>query len=248
MDALGIKVAFVTSERLYDDQRRDIEEVFACGVANGYGGRDAGFIAHACPAGSLHLTAEDLIVEVVDAEGQNAPAGTAGEIVVTHLATRDFPFVRYRTGDVGRLSDALCRCRRGLPVLAEVQGRTTDFVVAQNGTIMHGLALIYVIRDLNGVERFKIIQESLDTTRILIVCGNDFRHALIPMIQENIKRRLGPDVDVIVELVDSIAADPSGKFRYVVSHVDLTSSTRAPWGDFHAGTDLRNRSIASSLG
>ena len=45
MNDLGVKVAFVTSERLYDDQRADIADVFGCRVANGYGGRDAGFIA-----------------------------------------------------------------------------------------------------------------------------------------------------------------------------------------------------------
>jgi phenylacetate-CoA ligase len=46
LDGLGVKVAFVTSERLYDDQRAVIEQTFGCPVANGYGGRDAGFIAH----------------------------------------------------------------------------------------------------------------------------------------------------------------------------------------------------------
>ena len=59
------------------------------------------------------------------------------EIVVTHLATGDFPFIRYRTGDVGVLSDRDCACGRGLPVLGEIQGRTTDFVVARDGTVMH---------------------------------------------------------------------------------------------------------------
>ncbi|WP_294250313.1 hypothetical protein [Propionivibrio sp.] len=49
MSDLGIRVAFVTSERLYDHQRDDITRVFGCPVANGYGGRDAGFIAHQCP-------------------------------------------------------------------------------------------------------------------------------------------------------------------------------------------------------
>jgi phenylacetate-CoA ligase len=46
LDDLGIRVAFVTSERLYPYQREAIERVFGCPVANGYGGRDAGFIAH----------------------------------------------------------------------------------------------------------------------------------------------------------------------------------------------------------
>jgi phenylacetate-CoA ligase len=49
------KGSFVTSERLYDHQREVISRI-ACPVANGYGGRDAGFIAHACPSGSMHIT------------------------------------------------------------------------------------------------------------------------------------------------------------------------------------------------
>src|SRR5262249_31655440 len=151
----GIKVAFVTAERLYDHQRRQIERTFACRVANGYGGRDAGFVAHECPAGGMHLSAEDIIVEIAGPNGEVLGAGEAGEIVVTHLATRDFPFVRYRTGDIGVLDDRPCQCGRGLPLLREVQGRSTDFVVASDGTPMHGLALIYVLRELTGIESFR---------------------------------------------------------------------------------------------
>jgi phenylacetate-CoA ligase len=62
VDDLGIKVIFVTSESLYDYQRKSIESVFAAPVANGYGGRDAGFIAHECPHRAMHITAEDIIV------------------------------------------------------------------------------------------------------------------------------------------------------------------------------------------
>ena len=169
LNHLEIKVAFVTSERLYDYQREKIETVFNCPVANGYGGRDAGFIAHQCPSGNMHITAEDIIVEIIDEQGNVLPIGESGEMVVTHLATRDFPFIRYRTGDIGRLTDEICSCGRGLPLLKEIQGRTTDFVIAQDGTVLHGLALIYVLRDIEGIESFKIVQESLDKTKIQIV-------------------------------------------------------------------------------
>ena len=125
MNDLGIKVAFVTSERLYDDQRTTLSQVFGCKVANGYGGRDAGFIAHECPAGGMHLTADDIVVEIVNEEGQVQPAGVAGEIVVTHLSTNDFPFIRYRTGDIGVLGSTPCSCGRGLPLLQDIQGRST---------------------------------------------------------------------------------------------------------------------------
>lgn len=219
MDDLGVKVAFVTSERLYDEQRLLIEETFGCPVANGYGGRDAGFIAHACPEGRLHITAEDIIVEVIGTDGHPVVSGEAGEIVVTHLATRDFPFIRYRTGDVGALDTDECPCGRGLPVLKDVQGRTTDFVVSQDGTVMHGLALIYILRDIQGIENFKIIQESIDRTRIQLVRNLEFDSSEISNIEQGIKSRLGAKVKVDVELVQEIPSEKSGKFRYVQSRV-----------------------------
>jgi phenylacetate-CoA ligase len=223
MDGLGIRVVFVTSEKLYDAQRAIIGEVFGCPVANGYGARDAGFIAHECPSGSMHISAEDLIVETVRPDGTQAAMGEAGEIVVTHMATGDFPFVRYRTGDMGVLDDEPCACGRGLPVLKEVQGRATDFVVARNGTVMHGLALIYTVRDLPGVERFKIEQLSMDQTIVKVVAGPDFGVAEEARIIRDFKSRLGETVDIRVDRVSNISNERSGKFRYVISHVKAFS-------------------------
>lgn len=221
MSRLGIKVAFVTSERLYEEQRNVISRIFGCPVANGYGGRDAGFIAHECPAGGMHLTAEDIIVEIVDRDGHVLAPGQVGEIVITHLATSDFPFIRYRTGDMGALSTTLCACGRGLPILEEIQGRTTDFVVAADGTVMHGLALIYPIRDLPGVAAFKVIQHSLNHTEVQIVANGDYSPAVANSIQSGIQARLGKNVTVDVQKVEAIQPERSGKFRYIVSHVPL---------------------------
>lgn len=220
LDDLGIRVAFVTSEMLYPEQRESISSAFGCPVANGYGARDAGFIAHECPSGRLHLSAEDLVVETLRSDGRPAAQGEPGEIVVTHLATGDFPLVRYRTGDVGVLSHEACPCGRGLPVLQEVQGRTTDFVVAANGTVMHGLALIYTLRDLPGIDQFRIEQLSLDQTVVQIVPGHGYDGtAARQRILWDFRARLGDHVEVRVEEVHQIPLEASGKHRYVVSHV-----------------------------
>ena len=224
LDNLGVKVAFVTSERLYDHQREAIERVFACSVANGYGGRDAGFIAHECPRGNLHVTAEDIILEIVDQNDNVLPKGEVGEIVVTHLATKDFPFIRYKTGDVGRLSEDQCDCGRGLPILAEIQGRTSDFVVASDGTIMHGLALIYVLREVSGIKSFKVVQENLKLTNIYIVSEDGFDRNCTTAIIDGFKNRLGDDVVINIEYVNEIEREKSGKFRYIVSKVDVSQA------------------------
>lgn len=227
MRDLGVKVAFVTAERLYDDQREDIASIFGCDVANGYGGRDAGFVAHECPSGGMHLSAEDIIVELVDEQGSPVPPGNPGEVVVTHLATRGFPFVRYRTGDIAIFDDRPCACGRSLPLLREIQGRATDFVVAQDGTTMHGLALIYVLRDLPGIAAFKIVQETMDSTRVLLQPAPDFDPKCVDVIQRGLRARLGAGVRVVVDLLPELPPDHSGKFRYVVSNLSGRHHTTA---------------------
>ena len=218
VDDLGIRVAFVTSEMLYDHQRELIGTVFGCKVANGYGGRDAGFIAHECPRGGMHISAEDLIVEIIGPAGEPVADGQLGEIVVTHLATRDFPFIRYCTGDMGRLAQRDCACGRTLPLLEEIQGRSTDFVVAADGTVMHGLALIYILRDLPQIASFKIVQESRQRVLVKVVADTGLSVALEARIQDAFRARLGAAVEVAIERVDIIEPERSGKFRYVVSH------------------------------
>ncbi len=219
VDNLGIKVVFVTSERLYPHQREAIEAAFGAPVANGYGGRDAGFIAHQCPEGALHITAEDIVVEIVSEDGEVLPPQEKGEIVITHLSTGDFPFVRYRTGDVGSLSRDRCTCGRGLPVLAEIEGRSTDFVKAADGTVLHGLALIYVLREIPEVEEFKIVQESLTRITVQLVTSSSDTVQLENTVTEQFRRRLGDSLFVNFVYVSKIEREASGKFRYVVSQL-----------------------------
>jgi len=219
MDDLGVKVVFVTSERLYEHQHALIENAFGAPVANGYGGRDAGFIAHQCPDGGMHITAEDIVVEIVDETGAVVPTGDRGEIVITHMRMGDFPFVRYRTGDMGSLSGEICSCGRGLPLMGEIEGRTTDFIRSADGTVIHGLAFIYVLREIPQIEEFKIIQESMDRITVQLVTGASDRRGIEEEVTRQFRLRLGNTLVVNFEYVGKIGREASGKFRYVVSHV-----------------------------
>ena len=220
LDNLGIKVAFCTAERMYPHQADVLQRVFGCPVANGYGGRDAGFIAHACPQGGAHITAEDIIVEIVDEQGQPLPHGEAGEVVITHLYSTGFPFVRYRNGDVAVLDDRQCPCGRGLPLLKEVRGRTNDVLLAENGAVVHDVAIAMVLRDMPGVNGFKVIQETLQHCRLQLVTDSRYRaETAEAMLRETFRTRLGQGVRLDISYVAAIEAEKSGKYRYVVSKV-----------------------------
>lgn len=214
---VGIRVVFATGETLYPDQREVIEEVYGAPVANGYGARDAGFIAHQCPAGSLHVCAEHVVVELVGADGSPVLPGQIGEVVVTHLATGEFPFVRYRTGDMAVLGTRPCPCGRGLPVLESVLGRSTDFIRTRSGNSMHALALIYEVRDRPGVLAFKFVQAEDLSIELQLVAGPEFGVAEERDVIARLGRRVGQDTPVSVVRVEAIPPERSGKHRYVVS-------------------------------
>ncbi len=215
---LNVRVVFVTADMLYDHHRKIIEEYFKCPVANGYGSRDGGFIAHECPEGSMHLT-ENIYVEILNND-REVNYGEIGEVVITHLDNYAMPFIRYRTGDWATLSKKSCVCGRKLEIMESIEGRTTDFITTSKGKVMHALSLIYILRDVEGIEAFKIIQKRLDHIEIEIVKNRRFSSKNERRIKEKIMQIMeDKDVRINFKYLNHIKMEPSGKHRYVVSEV-----------------------------
>ncbi len=222
----SLKAVFTTGEPLYPHQRALLQEVFGVPAASEFGSRDVGFTAHESPAGQMLLMSESILLEVLDGEGRPVKPGELGEAVMTGLCSEAQPFIRYRTGDILRYSEESCRQGRGLHVLEEVSGRTTDFVTRSDGTIMHALAVIYVLRATPGVAQFKFIQHAVDEVEVLVVPGPEWDQARRIQVVKGLRARLGERVKVEIRLVEDIPAEASGKHRYVVSHVPLPVSLR----------------------
>ncbi len=219
IDLTALRAVFVTGEVCHPHQRETIAAYFGAPVANGYGSREAGFIAHECPEGSMHITSENVIVEVLDEQGGVLPVGETGEIVVTHLDAYAMPMIRYRTGDVGRLKHGRCACGRGLGLMDIVLGRTTDFLYLPDGTVKHALSIIYPLREMPGVRQFHVVQDERYAVTVEIVADDDCGSLSEENVTEHVRRAIGNEVDLRVRFVDFIASTASGKYRYVESRV-----------------------------
>jgi phenylacetate-CoA ligase len=221
-----LRVVCTTGEPLYPHQRELIARVFRAAVANEFGSRDIGFTAHEAPGGQMLLMSESHIVEVLDEAGQPVAPGEPGEAVITGLTSEAQPFIRYRTGDVLRLSNEPAAGGQGLHVIAEVTGRQTDFVVAADGRVMHALAVIYVLRAVPGIAQFKCIQDALDRMEVQIVPDSRWNDTARYAVEAGLRARLGEALNVDVRMLDEIPPEASGKHRYVVSHVQLTGALK----------------------
>jgi len=218
---VGLKLAITTAETLLPQDEAVIRRIFACPVANEYGCRDGALIAHASPDGQMRLMHDAVHVEVLGSNLDPVAPGEEGEVVLTNFHAVSFPLIRYRIGDLITLRADADPTGNPHPVVAAVKGRTTDLLFHQDGSRVHALAVIYPLREMPGVDRFRCTQTSLSHVRVELIPGVSFDGQSGPAsITDGVRRVLGADMKVDVALVEELEPLPSGKHRYVVCDVD----------------------------
>lgn len=208
-----------SAETLWPQQREVIEEAFGTKVFDRYGSREVGQIASECEMhDGLHISADRLLLEIIDDEGQPCPPGAAGRIVVTDLDNYGMPLIRYEIGDHGVLADRKsCSCGRGLPLLQKVVGRTMDIVRTPDGRKLGGTFWTLLLKARPGLKQIQVVQEQLDGVIINFVRDDGFDVAVLDYFVEKIREYCGSDFEVKFVERESIALTKSGKQRLVVS-------------------------------
>jgi putative adenylate-forming enzyme len=143
-----------------------IERAFGCPVMNEYGASEALSIGYGCDEGWLHVNADWVVLEAVDSNFQPTRPGEASHTaLLTNLANRVQPIVRYDLGDSITAKDGPCACGNPLPAI-KVEGRRDDIVslVAPDGRVVRllPLALSTVVEEEAGLHRFQILQTAAD--------------------------------------------------------------------------------------
>ncbi len=211
-----------TAMVLHGWERRRIEEVFSCPVTNRYGCEEVSLIACECERhDGLHVNADGVYLEVLRPDGSPAGPGESGAVVVTDLANRAMPVVRYRVGDVAALSDRVCPCGRGLPLIERLEGRVADYVVTPRGELISGISLTdHFACQVPGAVQLQIVQEAVNRLLFRVVRGPGFGPASLERLAELVDERFGAGIDFECEYVDRIPQEPSGKYRFCISKVE----------------------------
>lgn len=218
---LALNELWTGGEGLSVAQREHIASAFDCPVANSYGASEFLAIASSCLHGALHLNADWVMLEPVDADGRPVPAGVCGERTwLTNLANTVQPLIRYELGDRITVQAAACACGSPLPVI-EVQGRSDDVLRLRAGrgpaVRLLPLALTTVLEAQGGVVDFRLVQTSTSALRLELgprhaaVDGRRARDALHAWLATQGLR----EVRVVVRPVAGFAVGRSGKRRRV---------------------------------
>jgi len=149
-------------ETLTDAVRQQIAATFRCRVGNYYGSSEAVGLTYECRHYQLHVNSDWYILEPVDEHDQPVPPGQLSHaVLVTNLANRVQPILRYKMGDRVTISPDTCSCGSPFPVI-EVIGRTDEMLslpTPQGGIVqILPLAMVTVAEETPGVYSCQIIQ------------------------------------------------------------------------------------------
>jgi len=211
-----------SGEKIFDDEKRRMQRVFSADVYDDYATTETGPIGYDCSEHSgLHICSEHVLVEFLK-DGEPAADGEMASLVVTPLFGYGMPLIRYEIGDVARSIEDTCPCGRGLPLMSYVDGRMNDILVTPDGRLLCNSNFHSRIFERLDVEQYRIIQERINKILVELVPGKKFTEKSEAFIVTSIKRYMGEEVDVSVELKNEIEQGSSQKRRIVVSHVPIS--------------------------
>ena len=217
----SLKLCIVTSERLFEKDKKIIEEAIGVPVVNEYGASEVGLIAFENPEEEWCLNSRDLFIEIVDKNNKTLPPGEEGRVVITSLFNKAHPIIRYAIGDIGIISK---KSTPKKPILASLIGRTSDVAKLADGKVVPGLTFYYVtktiIDDTGSTKEFIVTQTQIDSFDIEYVRDTDFNAEETTKIAEAVEKYVGKNLKVNFKRKQSLTRSKSGKLKQFTSLID----------------------------
>ncbi|WP_374174478.1 phenylacetate--CoA ligase family protein [Flavobacterium tructae] len=216
----SLKACFVTSEMLFESDKKLLEKQFNVPIINEYGASELDLIAFENLKGEWQVNSETLFIEILDENNQILPYGKEGRIVITSLFNKAHPFIRYDIGDIGILDE---KSTPQKPILKKLIGRTNDIAVLPSGKKAPGLTFYYVtksiIEDDGNVKEFTIKQMQLDSFEIEYVSDIELNAAQIEKIEKAITVYLEPNLTFSFTRKTVLDRSKSGKLKQFKSYL-----------------------------
>ena len=195
-------------------------------VHNAYAASECLLIAFDCREGWLHVNADWAILEPVEADYSPTPPGRRSHtVLLTNLANRVQPIIRYDLGDSITARTRACPCGSPLPAI-RVEGRSDDVLhlrTTDGGTVsVLPLAVGTVIDETPGVQRSQLVQTGpSELTLRLDISPGAVTEQVWSQACADLSRYLTaqglPDVAVIRAAEGPQRSPTSAKFRQVIA-------------------------------
>lgn len=221
--AIAPGIVSTHSELLTPETRRLIRAAWRVPPFDHYGLTEITTVAVECVEHrGLHLLDDLFIAEILDDRYERVEPGQAGSrLLLTSLVRRVQPLIRYEVSDHLRLSPEPCPCGRPFPLVAEIGGRSEEWLSlpGRSGPVeISPLALSATLEGIAGLQEFAL---HWDGSTLKVTVAPASRPSLRGEVETRLRSTLaamGADrAEILVSLVEEIArrAERMGKVKMV---------------------------------
>jgi len=207
-----------TAEVLLPKYRENIEKAFHCKVYDQYGANDGGISSFECKKyNGFHYNADCVILEAIDDNNKPVNFGLKGNAVVTDLNNFTMPFIRYKLDDEIVLDRKKCSCGRGLPLIKEVRGRNSDYIINNTGEKVHRVFFNHLFTKMEFIRKYQVIQNNNFEIEFHFVIDKErYNNEKFDKIK-NIMINKFTNMKININIVDEIAVSNNNKYRYIIN-------------------------------
>lgn len=207
---------FPTSETLTDTGRELLERVFGCKVYDQYASSEGAPFVTECEKQILHVEVASGVFEHFEENSD--------EILVTSFTTHGTPLICYRIGDsmTFEKDNYKCECGTESPIVKNIQGRKLDFLYTSDGAKINGGNVANLFKNMpNALIRAQAIQNVMTEITILLeVDQKKYKPTYDELLKNEFLHKFGKDTQIIIEHVDEIPREKSGKFRMIKNNIE----------------------------
>ncbi len=218
--------AIISRASVLDDETREAcRRLLSDVIIDQYGAQEVGFVACECPhCGLYHISAESILVEVLDNAGRPCREGEMGRVVLTSLYNYAMPFIRYEIGDFAVVGPSKANCSIKLPTLEKIVGRYRNMFTLKDGRVIYPSLAIGRFRDFITFRQLQIIQTDYDQVEVHYVPASAAAVEDARGLENYIREAIDPSLSVRLRKVLDIPRSQSGKFEDFVSLVPRGTS------------------------
>jgi phenylacetate-CoA ligase len=210
-----LKAVVTTAEMLQQQYRQRIQEWLRIPVFDNFGSNDGGIESYECRLHQgLHYNDLQSVLEVEP----DATHPSLGRLLITNLWNRSTPFIRYENGDLVALSAGSCACGSAFPLIANIQGRTTDILTFSNGRSLSGPALTLIFGDME-IDGWQIAQTGPASLEVRLCKAGAICSEYTPRILRVLNHHLDNSVAISVRQVPKLSLTRGGKHKPVVNEM-----------------------------
>lgn len=215
----SLKSIRTATERLDEDVRDLCRAVFGCEIIHNYTANEVGYMGVQCPLHHhFHVQSEAVYLEILDDRDTPCPPGQIGRVVVTPLHNHAMPLLRYEIGDEAEFGPP-CSCGRGLPVINNVVGRTSDYLTMRDGNRRRVTYNVYRMSAIRAVREYQVVQTACDRIEIRVVPVGGLSAEDAGTIHSIMATEFGATFDIAVTQVAELPRTAAGKLRPFISEL-----------------------------